>query len=38
MFLFLREFDQLNNGHIDKWNKHMIGIRALVKGAENLIK
>ena len=38
MLLFLHEFDQLNEGHVDKWNKHIIGIRALVKGAENLIK
>ena len=36
--LFLHEFDQLNDGHNERWNKHIIGIRALVKGAENLIK
>ena len=38
MPLFLHEFDHLNDGHNDRWNKHIIGIRALVKGAESLIK
>ena len=35
MQLFLYEFDQLND---DRWSKHIIGIKALVKGAESLIK
>ena len=35
MPLFLYEFDQLND---ERWNKHIIGIKALVKGAESLMK
>jgi len=36
MMLFLREFE---HAHLEmRWNKHLLGIKALVKGADGLIK
>jgi len=37
MTLFLREFENANVSQ-ERWSKHLLGIKALVKGAEGLIK
>jgi len=35
MTLFLREFENVSQ---ERWSKHLLGIKALVKGADGLIK
>ena len=35
MTLFLHEFENVSQ---ERWSKHLLGIKALVKGADGLIK